>query len=163
MEKIIHYTNKVNTLSELVNAYEYDRIIVDFGDIDISPEFLNYILKLFREGKKLNKDIIFLSRNEIDYDLKKYFKIFKDYEQYKQLSVFTGFEVKLYMNNELVRNYLKNIFVQNGFITKERREQNFLNKEHDSRSKDIYIVDFDSYKKEKLQEIKKLSLKTMIA
>lgn len=51
MEKIIHYTNKVNTLSELVNAYEYDRIIVDFGDIDISPEFLNYILKLFRESK----------------------------------------------------------------------------------------------------------------
>lgn len=159
MEKIIHYTNKVNTLSELVNAYEYDRIIVDFGDIDISPEFLNYILKLFRESKKLNKDIIFLSRNEIDYDLKKYFKIFKDYEQYKQLSVFTGFEVKLYMNNELVRNYLKNIFVQNGFITKERREQNFLNKEHDSRSKDIYIVDFDSYKKEKLQEIKKIKSK----
>lgn len=159
MEKIIHYTNKVNTLSELVNAYEYDRIIVDFGDIDISPEFLNYILKLFRESKKLNKDIIFLSRNEIDYDLKKYFKIFKDYEQYKQLSVFTGFEVKLYMNNELVRNYLKNIFVQNGFIAKERREQNFLNKEHDSRSKDIYIVDFDSYKKEKLQEIKKIKSK----
>ncbi len=157
MEKIIKFVDEKTTYNQiLVELSENDTIILDLGDIDYPIIFLNYLLKIYRLCKSKNKDLVFLSSNEINSDLKKYFRFFKNYKEYKNTSIYFNFQVKLYINNDSTRKLLKNIFSENGFLVKERKESNFLNKEHDCRMKDIYVIDYDSYKKEKLIEIEKI-------
>lgn len=163
-EKIIKFINLDSTYNEIVNLSEkFDRIILDLGDLEINPQFLNYMLKLYRYSIKNSFELIFFIQNEknknILNDFKKYFKIFKNYDEFINMRVYINFEVKMYMNNEYMRNLLKDILLNNGFRIKERREANFLNKEHDSKSTDIYIIDYDSYKQEKINEIIKIKNK----
>lgn len=163
-EKIIKFINIDSTYNEIVNLSEkFDRIILDLGDLEINPQFLNYMLKLYRYSIKNSFELIFFIQNEknknILNDFKKYFKIFKNYDEFINMRVYINFEVKMYMNNEYMRNLLKDILLNNGFRIKERREANFLNKEHDSKSTDIYIIDYDSYKQEKINEIIKIKNK----
>jgi len=163
-EKIIKFTDYDITYSEVNEYYvKYSRIIIDLGDLEINPQLLNYMLKLYRFSINNSFELIFFITNEktLDalVDFKKYFKIFKDYNEFKNIKIYTNFEVKMYMNNEYMRNLLKDTLLKNGFRIKERREVNFLNKKHDSKSTDIYVVDYDTYKQEKINEIKKIKSK----
>lgn len=160
MEKLLKYTNNKDTLKKILSyVTEYDEIILDLGDLEINPHFLIYLLKLFRITASNNVGLIFLSESSIDSNLKRYFKVYKNYEEYKKLGIFSTYHIKMYMNDEHQREILKDVFVKNGFLTKIRTELNFLNKEHDSRTKDVYIIDFDTYKKSKLIEINKIKEK----
>lgn len=157
MEKIIKFTNEKKIFEKISQIYsKYDKIILDLGDLEINPQFINYMIKLYRYSVKNQFEIFFLSSKNIDNTLKKYLKIYKNYESYQNMKLFSNFEIKIYMNNEYLNTLLNDIFLNNGFTTKIRSESNFLNKEHHSRINNIYIVDFDRYKSEKLKEIKKI-------
>lgn len=157
MEKIIKFTNEKKIFEKISQIYsKYDKIILDLGDLEINPQFINYMIKLYRYSVKNQFEIFFLSSKNIDNTLKKYLKIYKNYESYQNMKLFSNFEIKIYMNNEYLNTLLNDIFLNNGFTTKIRNESNFLNKEHHSRINNIYIVDFDRYKSEKLEEIKKI-------
>ncbi|VWL85613.1 PP2C family protein-serine/threonine phosphatase [Oceanivirga miroungae] len=160
MEKILKYTNYVDVEKKLKRySNDYDVFIVDLNNIKIEVSILNELLNIFRLCKILKKEIIFLSDSDFDIDLKKYIRIFKTYEEYKELGIYGTFQTKIYMNNEKLRNLLKETLMKNSFLVKERYESNFFNKEHDSRIKDIYIIDFTNYKSEKEEEIKKIKNK----
>lgn len=162
MEKIIEYTNYTD-IEKKIKRYsnDFNIFIVDLNKIIIDISILNELLNIFRLCKLLNKEIIFLAENDIDNDIKKYIRIFKTYEEYKQLGIYGTFQAKIYMNNERLRNLLKETLMKNSFLVKERNESNFFNKEHDSGIKDIYIVDFTNYKSEKEKEIKKIKNKNV--
>ena len=137
----------------------YKRQILDLGDLDINPPFLIYLLKVFRLVKLKNMDIAFISKEVFTAEMNKYFRVFQTLEEYNKIKIFSSFVVKLYIDNSYTRNLLRNLFVTNGFQTKERKEERFLNKEHDSLDKDIYIINFEKYQEEKLEEIQKIKKK----
>lgn len=160
MEKHLFFTDKDKTLNDIKKSIEeYEVIILDLGDLQIDPPFLNYLLKIFRIVKSSDKELYFIAKNSIKNEINKYFRVFKSYDEYNNLKIFTSFVVKLYFDNVYTRNLLKNLFVTNGFLTKERTEQKFLNKEHDSEDHDIYIINFEKYQEEKLNEILKIKAK----
>ena len=41
MEKVIVFSNKEKTLIEIKKSTSYENIILDLGDLDIDPPFLN--------------------------------------------------------------------------------------------------------------------------
>ena len=104
-------------------------------------------------------DIAFISKEVFTAEMNKYFRVFQTLEEYNKIKIFSSFVVKLYIDNSYTRNLLRNLFVTNGFQTKERKEERFLNKEHDSLDKDIYIINFEKYQEEKLEEIQKIKKK----
>lgn len=160
MEKIFDYTTYLDIEKRIKRfSSDYDTFVIDLKNKEIDIEILNELLNIFRLCKLLNKEVIFLTLNEIDTDIKKYIRIFKSYKEYKELGIYGTFQAKIYMNNEKLRNLLKDILLSNSFLVKERNESNFFNKDHDSRMKDIYIVDFTNYKSEKEVEIKKIKAK----
>lgn len=160
MEKCVVFLDKEKTYKEIQNiSKEYDTIILDLGDLDINPQFLVYLLKIFRFVKKQNKDLFFISKKGIKNEINKYFRVFATYEEYKNAKIYTSYTVKLYSDNTYIRSLIKNVFVANGFLTKERTENKFFNKEHDSWDKDIYILSFEKYQEEKLKEILKIKKK----
>lgn len=160
MEKYIVFSNEEETYKKIANIDdEIDTIILDLGDLDINPPFLIYLLKVFRLVKSKNMDIAFISKEVFTAEMNKYFRVFQTLEEYNKIKIFSSFVVKLYIDNSYTRNLLRNLFVTNGFQTKERKEERFLNKEHDSLDKDIYIINFEKYQEEKLEEIQKIKKK----
>ncbi len=160
MEKFIYFNDKKTTYDEINKVEsEYDTIILDLGDLDIDPPFLNYLLKIFRNVKSSGKELYFISKKGLKNEINKYFRVFNSYEEYSNMKLFTSYTIKIYLDNEYVRNLLRNLFVTNGFLIKERDEEKFLNKEHDSENKDIYIINFEKYQEEKLNEILKIKRK----
>lgn len=163
MEKYIVFSNEEETYKKIANIDdEIDTIILDLGDLDINPPFLIYLLKVFRLVKSKNMDIAFISKEVFTAEMNKYFRVFQTLEEYNKIKIFSSFVVKLYIDNSYTRNLLRNLFVTNGFQTKERKEERFLNKEHDSLDKDIYIINFEKYQEEKLEEIQKIKRKILI-
>lgn len=160
MEKYIYFTNMNKTYSEICGlSSEYDTIILDLGDLYIDPPFLNYLLKIFRNVKSSDRELFFISKKGLKNEISKYFRVFNSYEEYSNMKLFTSYIIKIYLDNEYLRNLLRNLFVTNGFLIKERNEESFLNKEHESKDKDIYIINFEKYQEEKLNEILKIKEK----
>lgn len=63
MEKFIYFNDKKTTYDEINKVEsEYDTIILDLGDLDIDPPFLNYLLKIFRNVKSSGKELYFISK-----------------------------------------------------------------------------------------------------
>ncbi len=159
MEKVIVFSNKEKTLIEIKKSTSYENIILDLGDLDIDPPFLNYILKIFRLLKSNKQKVVFISKKGLNNEMNKYFRFFQSLDEYRKMKIFTNFTIKIYLSNTYLRDLLRDTFVSNGFLTKEREELKFLNKEHDSKDRDIYIINFEKYQSEKLNEIKKIKEK----
>ena len=148
---------KLKLVSQIKN-----KILMHLGNNEINPKFLSYMLKLFRYSVEHDFEIFYIIENEESLkdiniiESQRYFKIFKSIEEYNELKTFAGFEVKIYDDNVYVRNLLKDELIKSRFIIKESNSLNFLKKNHDSRDNSIYIIDFESYKEEKIKEIKKI-------
>lgn len=163
---IIYFKNFTESLDEILDEAKYkDKILLHFGQLKITTQILSYMLKLLRLSYKNNFEIIYIIENKESIEdrtlieSKKYFKIFSSIEEYNKVKVYAGFEVKIYDDNVYVRNLIKEELIKTGFSIKERNSFNFLNKVHDSKYNSIYILDFTSYKDEKIEEIKKIKEK----
>lgn len=166
--EIIYFRDLESSFEELKEKSKYKKIILfNLHSIVIDAKFLSYMLKIFRYGIKNDLEIIYITsnkenlRNNNVMEYRRFFKIFSSIEEYNKLKVFSSFEVKIYDDNLHIKNILKDELLFNGFRLKERNSLNFLKKEHDSRSTSIYIVDFEKYKEEKIEEIKKIKNKNI--
>ena len=72
MEKVIVFSNKEKTLIEIKKSTSYENIILDLGDLDIDPPFLNYILKIFRLLKSNKQKVVFISKKGLNNEMNKY-------------------------------------------------------------------------------------------
>lgn len=163
---IVEFKDFEVSFNELKKAFlDFDRVVFNIGKIEITPKFLSYMLKLFRCSISNNVELFYIIENQDQIkdpsfiDSKRYFKIFSSIEEYNELKIFAGFEVKIYDDNKYARNILKDELIKSRFSIKERNSLNFLKKNHDSKSNSIYIVDFETYRDEKIQEIKKIKEK----
>ncbi|CAM3152964.1 PP2C family protein-serine/threonine phosphatase [Streptobacillus felis] len=161
--EIVYFTSFEQGYEDLLKASKIrKKILFHIKDVTIDSKFLSYMLKLFRCSIKNDFEIFFIIKNKniIDdinlLESKRYFKIFSSIEEYNELKTFAGYEVKIYDDNNNVKNLLKDELIKSGFGIKDRNSFNFLNKKHDSRSNSIYIIDFSSYQEEKIEEIKKI-------
>ncbi|WP_064612240.1 PP2C family protein-serine/threonine phosphatase [Streptobacillus moniliformis] len=161
--EIVYFSSIEQSYEDLIKASKIKKkILFHIKDVIIDPKFLSYMLKLFRCSIKNDFEIFFIIKNkniieDINlFESKRYFKIFDSIEEYNELKIFAGYEVKIYDDNNNVKNLLKDELIKNGFGIKDRNSFNFLNKKHDSRSNSIYIIDFSSYQEEKIEEIKKI-------
>lgn len=163
--EIILFDDYEKSFEKLRQMSKYTKkILFNLGDLEINPKFLSYMLKLFRYSIENNFEIFFINNNKNLNDnniieAKRYFKIFSSIEEYNLLKTYARFEVKIYDDNKHMRNLLKDELLNWGFGIKERNSLNFLKKNHDAKSNSIYIVDFDIYQDEKIEEVFKIKNK----
>ena len=163
---IVEFKNFEDSFEELKKVSKnFYKVVFNLGKIDVDPRFLSYMLKIFRYSISNNFELFYIIENQdmindsSFVDSKRYFKIFNSIEEYNELKTFAGFEIKIYDDNKYVRNILKDELIKFRFSIKERNSLNFLKKDHESKSNSIYIVDFETYRDEKIEEIKKIKKK----
>lgn len=161
--EIIKFKNFEETLDEILKASKNkNKVLLNFSNIKITPKILSYMLKVLRISNKENFEVIYIIEDKESIEdknlieSKRYFKIFNSIEEYNNLKVFSNFEVKIYDDNLYIRNLIKDELVRNGFSIKERNSSSFLNKKHECNSNSIYVLDFTTYREEKVREIKKI-------
>ena len=85
MEELIFFESIDKTLADFYLHMEHKarKIIIDFGDLNINPQFLNFMLKLQRISNNSSIELYFIISNEESLKLlmtqgyKKYFNIIK--------------------------------------------------------------------------------------
>lgn len=161
---IIKFKNEEDSFEELKKLTK-NKALFNLGNLEITPKFLGYMLKLFRYALKNNKEIFFISDYKEEFnnpkfiDFNRYFKVFSSVEEYNKLKTYAKFEVKIYDDNSYIKKLIKDELLKNGFRIKDRKSINFFKKTHDSMANSIYLIDFDSMQEEKILEIKKIKEK----
>ncbi len=164
MEELIFFESIDKTLEDFYLQIEHKarKIIVDFGDLNINPQFLNFMLKLQRISNNSSIELYFIISNEESLKLlmtqgyKKYFNIIKTRKEYENLKIYSKYQIYLYDDNDYSLNLIEDILIREGFKVKIDNENGFESIKDGKVDCKVIILDFNKNILEKIEVIKKI-------
>ena len=168
MEEIVFFESIEKTLEDFYIQLEHKakKIIIDFGDLNMNPHFLNFMLKLQRISNDSGVELYFIISNEetlkflMTQGYKKYFNVFKTKKEYENLKTYLKYQINVYDDNNYSLDLIEDILIREGFKVVGEDENAFEllgNREINCK---VIIVDFNKNISEKIDVIKQIKNST---